>query len=245
MTMMAIIVLASRTTFGFLPTTTTRTRTRTSSDSLAYKKQQNHHKQKQQPKRSHRTPLFVSDDTKSTTMSSSSSSSSACSSACSSSLSNQTSTTRRDEIPNEYNNIMMTSSSPRGNTITESVREFITENKTFLSPDIVAVVAVYFVEGALGLARLAQTFLLKDELHLGPAELSALTGIFTLPWTIKPLYGFLSDGFPLFGYRRRSYLLLAGLTGCLSYSLVGHQFFGMLDNHPNAMIPGTVTALGK
>jgi hypothetical protein len=237
--MMAIIVLSSRTTFGFLPTTTTRTRT--SSDSLTYKKQQNHHhqQQQQQHQRSHCTPLFVSDDTKSTSMSSSSSPSS------SSSLRNQTSTTRRDEIPNEYNNIMMTSSSPRGNTITESVREFITENKTFLSPDIVAVVAVYFVEGALGLARLAQTFLLKDQLHLGPAELSALTGIFTLPWTIKPLYGFLSDGFPLFGYRRRSYLLLAGLTGCLSYSLVGHQFFGMLDNHPNAMIPGTVTALGK
>lgn len=111
------------------------------------------------------------------------------------------------------------------------------------TPDVVAIATIYFVEGALGLARLAQTFLLKDSLHLGPAELSALTGIFALPWTIKPLYGFLSDGVPLFGYRRRSYLVLAGLTGCLSYSLVGHDFWGMLDGRPDAALPGTVAAL--
>jgi folate/biopterin transporter len=109
------------------------------------------------------------------------------------------------------------------------------------SPDIIAIATIYFVEGALGLARLAQTFLLKDELHLGPAELSALTGIFTLPWTIKPLYGFLSDGIPLFGFRRRSYLMLAGLTGCLSYSLLGNNFFGFLNG--DALIPGTIASL--
>lgn len=85
------------------------------------------------------------------------------------------------------------------------------------TPDIVAIATIYFVEGALGLARLAQTFLLKDEFHLGPAELSATLGLLTLPWTIKPLYGFLSDGFPIFGYRRRSYLVLAGFVGFLSY----------------------------
>jgi hypothetical protein len=53
------------------------------------------------------------------------------------------------------------------------------------TPEVLSIMAIYFVEGALGLARLAQTFYLKDELHLGPAELSALTGLFTLPWTIK------------------------------------------------------------
>jgi folate/biopterin transporter len=90
-----------------------------------------------------------------------------------------------------------------------------------LTPEISAIMLIYFVEGALGLARLAQTFLLKDELHLGPAEMSALSGLFTLPWTIKPLYGFLSDGFPILGYRRRSYLVLSGILGCLSYLALG------------------------
>ena len=131
-------------------------------------------------------------------------------------------------------------------TSNTAIRQFIKDN-LFLgidpTPDVVAIATIYFVEGALGLARLAQTYLLKDELHLGPAELSALTGIFTLPWTIKPLYGFLSDGFPLFGYRRRSYLILAGMTGCLSYSLVGHRFWGLLDSNPDVIVPGTVAAL--
>ena len=94
-------------------------------------------------------------------------------------------------------------------------------------PEILAIMTIYFVEGALGLARLAQTFLLKDQLHLGPAELSALSGIFTLPWTVKPIYGFLSDGFPLFGYRRRSYLVLAGILGGFSYAALGANFWNI------------------
>ena len=117
------------------------------------------------------------------------------------------------------------------------------------SPDVIAIASIYFVEGALGLAGLAKTYLLKDELHLGPAELSALTGFFALPWTIKPLYGFLSDGVPLFGYRRRSYLILCGLVGAFSYTLLGNSFFGLLPTDGGAsdasslLIPSTVACL--
>ena len=39
-----------------------------------------------------------------------------------------------------------------------------------LSPDNIAVAMVYFVQGVLGLARLAVNFYLKDDLHLDPAE---------------------------------------------------------------------------
>ena len=39
-----------------------------------------------------------------------------------------------------------------------------------LSPDNMAVAIVYFVQGVLGLARLAMSFYLKDDLHLDPAE---------------------------------------------------------------------------
>ena len=46
-----------------------------------------------------------------------------------------------------------------------------------------------------------------------PAEAAMLLGFTAVPWMIKPLYGFLSDSFPLFGYRRRSYLVLCGLVG--------------------------------
>ena len=129
-------------------------------------------------------------------------------------------------------------------TYTASSKEASLFDKLFLgiepTPEIAAIMTIYFVEGALGLARLAQTFLLKDELHLGPAEMSALTGIFALPWTIKPVYGFLSDGFPLFGYRRRSYLILAGIVGALSYFLLGSNFMGVFGDD---VLQATVASL--
>jgi folate/biopterin transporter len=86
-----------------------------------------------------------------------------------------------------------------------------------LTSELVAILMVYFVQGILGLARLAVSFFLKDDLGLTPAEVAALTGIATLPWTIKPLFGFISDGLPIAGYRRRPYLLLSGFLGAAAW----------------------------
>src|SRR4028119_2221332 len=85
------------------------------------------------------------------------------------------------------------------------------------TPELLAILSVYVVQGVLGLARLAISFFLKDELALSPAQVSALMGIAALPWVIKPLFGFISDGLPIFGYRRRPYLILSGLMGTLSW----------------------------
>ncbi|MBE9068481.1 folate/biopterin family MFS transporter, partial [Leptolyngbya cf. ectocarpi LEGE 11479] len=86
-----------------------------------------------------------------------------------------------------------------------------------LTTELTAILLVYFVQGILGLARLAVSFFLKDDLGLTPAAVAALTGVASLPWTIKPLFGFLSDGLPIFGYRRRPYLILSGLTGTAAW----------------------------
>jgi folate/biopterin transporter len=89
------------------------------------------------------------------------------------------------------------------------------------TPELMAILLVYFVQGILGLARLAVSFFLKDDLGLTPAEVSAMLGIVALPWTIKPLFGFMSDGLPILGYRRRPYLLLSGLLGAASWIALG------------------------
>lgn len=86
-----------------------------------------------------------------------------------------------------------------------------------LTSELVAILLVYFVQGVLGLARLAVSFFLKDDLGLSPASVAALTGIAALPWTIKPLFGFMSDGLPVLGYRRRPYLILSGLLGMIAW----------------------------
>jgi folate/biopterin transporter len=85
------------------------------------------------------------------------------------------------------------------------------------SPELIAILTVYFVQGILGLARLAVSFFLKDDLHLSPAEVAALMGVASLPWVIKPVFGFISDGLPILGYRRRPYLILSGLLGTFAW----------------------------
>ncbi len=109
------------------------------------------------------------------------------------------------------------------------------------SPDVAAILVVYFVQGAIGLARLATTFYLKDDLHLSPAESAALTGIFSVPWLLKPVYGFLSDGFPLGGYRRRTYLALAGVLGAASYLALASP--GVVDSVGTATLACTLGSL--
>ena len=49
-----------------------------------------------------------------------------------------------------------------------------------------------------------------------PAELAALMALLAVPWTIKPIFGLLSDFVPLFGSRRRNYLLLANALAAAS-----------------------------
>lgn len=52
----------------------------------------------------------------------------------------------------------------------------------YLTPDIIAIMTIYFVQGAIGLSRLAVTYFMKDSLHISPSELAAIQGITTLPW---------------------------------------------------------------
>ena len=87
-----------------------------------------------------------------------------------------------------------------------------------MSPEVYAIALVYFVQGVIGLSRLAKDFYLKDELRLGPSETAMILSISQAPWLIKPLWGFLSDSVPLFGYRRKSYLMACGAVGCLGWA---------------------------
>jgi folate/biopterin transporter len=115
---------------------------------------------------------------------------------------------------------MSISTTSRTNRLKTQVRAFI-RDKLFLgndpTPELIAIVSVYVVRGVLNLARLAISFFLKDDLGLSPAEVSVLTGFAVLPWVIKPLFGFFSDSFPIFGYRRRPYLILSGLLGTAAW----------------------------
>ena len=49
-----------------------------------------------------------------------------------------------------------------------------------------------------------------------PAQMAAIFGVVSVPWCLKPLYGFISDSYPIAGYRRRPYMILgAFLSACM------------------------------
>ena len=103
---------------------------------------------------------------------------------------------------------------------TNKIKQYIEDKLLFgneLTPELFAILTVYFVQGILGLARLGVSFFLKDDLMLSPAQVSALMGVASIPWVTKPIIGFLSDGKPLFNYRRRSYLILSGILGSIAW----------------------------
>jgi MFS family permease len=78
---------------------------------------------------------------------------------------------------------------------------------------------ILFSQGMSGITALAVNYFYKNTLHASPAELSSITSLAAIPWAIKPLYGFMSDAFPILSYRRRPYILLSGLLGSLCWLL--------------------------
>jgi MFS family permease len=82
---------------------------------------------------------------------------------------------------------------------------------------------VYVVEGLGqigGLISQPLTYYLKQVHDWTPLQITAYLTIFNIPWIIKPLYGLVSDFIPLFGYRRKSYLLLANAAAIAGFLLV-------------------------
>ena len=72
-------------------------------------------------------------------------------------------------------------------------------------------------QGMMNLARLAIQYFYKDELEVGPDQMQAAIGAAFLPWMIKPLYAFLSDSTPIFGERRKPYIVICSLISMASW----------------------------
>jgi MFS family permease len=79
---------------------------------------------------------------------------------------------------------------------------------------------VYVVEGVGqtgGLIAQPLNYYLKQTFGWTPVQVTAYLTILNLPWIIKPVYGIVSDFLPIFGYRRKAYLVLANVAGAGAY----------------------------
>lgn len=69
------------------------------------------------------------------------------------------------------------------------------------------------------IAQPVQFYMMKG-LGLSAADIGSFLALMMLPWVIKPLYGLVSDFVPLFGYHRKSYIVLANLAAAISYGVM-------------------------
>jgi MFS family permease len=79
---------------------------------------------------------------------------------------------------------------------------------------------VYVVEGLgqlVGLIAQPLNYYLKEVQGWTAFQVTAFLTVFNLPWIIKPVYGLVSDFLPLFGYRRKSYLIIANIAAVVGY----------------------------
>ncbi|KAM3390215.1 hypothetical protein ACQJBY_012042 [Aegilops geniculata] len=83
---------------------------------------------------------------------------------------------------------------------------------------VLAVVAVYGACQGVGssFGSVAAGYYWKDVQRVQPAASQFYQGVVNVPWVVKPLWGLFTDVVPVAGYRRRPYLLLAGVMGVSS-----------------------------
>lgn len=84
-----------------------------------------------------------------------------------------------------------------------------------------AIVYFFSNNGLAALPNLSVSFLLKEKLGLNPSQLAYFQAVTIAAWVVKPVWGFISDSFPVFGYRRKSYLIIVSLIASIAWFSLG------------------------
>ena len=71
------------------------------------------------------------------------------------------------------------------------------------------------------IGQLPIRYLLKEHLHATPEEMSLFLFFAAVAWYLKPLAGLISDSVPLFGTRRRHYLMFSSGSAGVCWILLG------------------------
>lgn len=66
----------------------------------------------------------------------------------------------------------------------------------------------------------AMRYWMMDTVRVSPAQMTAIFGVVSIPWCLKPIYGFISDSYPIFGYRRRPYMIVFAFVAAYMWILL-------------------------
>ena len=106
-----------------------------------------------------------------------------------------------------------------------SVSQIQTRNKNKFH--YAMIMAVAFAQGSMDLCSLSYFYIYFYDLGSPPSVLSLIQGFATLPWCIKPLFGYVSDHIQFFGYKKKSYLFVVSVVEFLSHLMMFHYRFGV------------------
>ncbi|KAJ6894545.1 hypothetical protein NC652_028343 [Populus alba x Populus x berolinensis] len=94
-------------------------------------------------------------------------------------------------------------------------------NKAFGASFLWLICLIYFTQGFRSFVWTAVSYQLKDNLKLSPSASQFVSSIAFFPWSIKPLYGILSDCIPIKGRKRIPYLVIATLLSLVPWPMLG------------------------
>ncbi|XWS09817.1 hypothetical protein CRYUN_Cryun39dG0021900 [Craigia yunnanensis] len=80
---------------------------------------------------------------------------------------------------------------------------------------------IYFTQGFRSFVWTAVSYQLKDRLKLSPSASQFVFSIAFFPWSIKPIYGILSDCIPIKGKKRIPYLVIATVMSLVPWLILG------------------------
>lgn len=78
---------------------------------------------------------------------------------------------------------------------------------------------VYFIQGSLGIAGIALPLYLRAQ-GFSISKITFVVSIVSIPWFLKIFYGAISDTFPIFGLRRKPYLIICSILSSLGWLLL-------------------------
>ena len=109
----------------------------------------------------------------------------------------------------------------------EEDNEIDPKKKSKMTRNKITILIIGFYAGLCVISDLAVKYYFKDKKKVETANLTRILIIFKIPYLIKPLYGFFLDFFPIFGYKKKSYLFLCFLVNATSW------YFFIISNDKN------------
>ena len=118
----------------------------------------------------------------------------------------------RTHITDETSRDARFASEKRGSPISHCMSE--------LNLNIFVLCIVAVTQGFISFPNLSIQYFFKDTLNLDPAALALFNSIINFVWILKPIFGFITDSCPCFGFRRRPYLFFFSLSCSASWVLL-------------------------